>query len=289
MPTLHAHCPLCDSKYLNDLYLNVNGFTVTRCQACRLVFVKEKLATSELLVYYNQAGGEDYIYADPENVENLNYYFRKLGKMIEQQRPAGRILDIGCSAGYFLDVMKNWDCYGIEIPSIWADMARKKYGDHIHTGTLEDSNYPDEYFDVITLQDVFDHLTNPLGILALCRRILKPGGMIIIKVHNIECLYARLTGRNFYAIIPPSHLFYYSKNTLKLALEKSGFSFETSAFIGHTLFLKTIPYRLAQTNRSGLIFKMYQILDKTPLGNIKIQKNLHDIITVIGIKQPNNP
>ena len=288
MLTSHTCCPLCNSEHLNDLYLNVNGFTITRCLGCRLVFVKEKLTTSELLAYYNQTDGEDYIYADPENVENLNYYFRKLGKMIEQQRPPGRILDIGCSAGYFLDVMKNWDCYGIEIPSVWADMARKKYGDHIHTGTLEDSNFPDEYFDVITLQDVFDHLTSPLESLALCRRILKPGGMIIIKVHNIECLYARLTGRNFYAIIPPSHLFYYSKNTLKLALEKSGYSFETSAFIGHTLFLKTIPYRLAQTNRTGLFFKTYQMLDKTMLGNIKIQKNLHDLITVIGTKLPNN-
>ena len=288
MPTLHAHCPLCDSKHLDDLYLNVNGFTITRCQACRLVFVKEKLATNELLAYYNQADGE-YIYADPENVENLNYYFRKLGIMIEKQRPAGRILDVGCSAGYFLDVMKNWDCYGIEIPSIWAEMASAKYGNHIHIGTLDDSNYPDEYFDVITLQDVFDHLSNPLECLAICKRILKPNGMIVIKVHNIECLYARLVGRNFYAIIPPFHLFYYSKNTLKRALEKSGFSFQTSAFIGHSLFLKTIPYRLAQTNRSGIFFKTYQMLDKIPLGNIKIPKNLHDIITVFGVKQPDTP
>ncbi len=284
MPIFHTNCPLCDHKHISDLYLNVNGFTITRCHACGLVFVKERLTTNELIEYYNRTDGADYIYADPRNTENLSYYFRKLGKIIEQKIPTGRILDVGCSAGYFLDVMNNWERYGIEIPSTWADMAQKKYGNNIHIGTLEDSNYPDEYFDVITLQDVFDHLTNPLESLELCKRILKTGGMIIIKVHNIECLYARLTGRNFYAIIPPSHLYYYSKNTLKLALEKSGFSFDTSAFIGHTLFLKTIPYRLAQTNHSGFFFKLYQILDKTPFGNIKIQKNLHDIITVIGIK-----
>ena len=86
MSTLYMQCPLCDSKHLNDLYLNVNGFTITCCHACRLVFVKEKLTISELPEYYNQADGEDYIYADPENVENLNYYFRKLEKMIDQQR-----------------------------------------------------------------------------------------------------------------------------------------------------------------------------------------------------------
>jgi 2-polyprenyl-3-methyl-5-hydroxy-6-metoxy-1,4-benzoquinol methylase len=163
-------------------------------------------------------------------------------------------------------------------------MAREKYGDRIHVGTLEDSHYPDAFFDVITLQDTFDHLIDPFASLDLCRRILKPGGRIVIKVHNIECLYARVTGRHFYAIIPPSHLFYFSGDTLKLALEKHGFALELSTFIAHMLFLKTIQYRLARSNEQSLPYKIYQWLDKTPLGNIRIPKNLHDVITVIGVK-----
>ncbi|MBN1104989.1 MAG: class I SAM-dependent methyltransferase [Deltaproteobacteria bacterium] len=285
MPVFHQHCPLCDSVEMDDLYFNVNRFTIVRCRSCRLVFVKEKLSTGELAEYYNRIGDEDCVYADPENVENLNYYFHKLKDLIQRRIPGGRILDIGCSAGYFLDVMEHWERYGIEISSLWAEKARQKYGDRIHIGTFEDSKYPDEFFDVITLQDVFDHLANPLESLALCRRILKPSGWIIIKVHNIECLYACVTGRKFYAIIPPSHLFYYSDKTLRLALEKSGFSHEASTFIGHTLFLKTIPYRLAQTRQRGLAYRAYQILGRSSLGNVKIRKNLHDIITVIGMKK----
>lgn len=285
MQSLRKHCPLCESDCLSDLYFNVNGYTITRCQSCRLVFVREQITVHELIEYYNQSDGQDFIYADPENVSNLNYYFLKLRELLEKNIPQGRILDIGCSAGYFLDVMDGWERYGIEIPSMWAKMARKKYGDNIHVGTLEDSNYPAEFFDVITLQDTFDHLTNPLESLELCHRILKPHGRIVIKVHNIECLYARLSRRNFYAIIPPSHLFYFSKDTLKLALEKKGYALDVSTFIGHTLFLKTIPYRLSRSNQKSVFYKVYQLLDKSPFGKIKVPKNLHDIITVVGVKK----
>lgn len=267
------------------MYANVNGYTITRCLSCRLVFVREQVTIPELIQYYSQSDGEDFVYADPENVENLNYYFRKLKELIERRIPRGRILDVGCSAGYFLDVMSGWERYGIEIPSTWAEMARKTYGDHIHVGTLEDSHYEDGFFDVITLQDTFDHLVDPLDSLDRCRRILKPGGRIVIKVHNIECLYARLSGRAFYAIIPPSHLFYFSRKTLALALDKSGFAMETSTFIAHTLFLKTIPYRLSRSNQRSLFYKIYELLDRSPLGNIKIRKNLHDVITVVGVKR----
>lgn len=285
MRSIKEHCPLCESNRLQDLHANVNGYTITRCLTCRLVFVREEITVPELIEYYNQADGVDFVYADPENIKNLNYYFLKLKHLLEKSTPHRRILDIGCSAGYFLDVMEGWERYGIEIPSIWSEMACKKYGDNIHVGTLEDSDYPAEFFDVITLQDTFDHLTNPLETLELCHRILKPHGRIVIKVHNIECLYARLTGRSFYAIIPPSHLFYYSKNTLKLAFEKKGYTLEVSSFIGHTLFLKTVPYRLSRSNRKSFFYKVYQLLDKSPLGNIRIPKNLHDIITVVGVKK----
>jgi 2-polyprenyl-3-methyl-5-hydroxy-6-metoxy-1,4-benzoquinol methylase len=284
MQSLRQHCPLCESGRLSDIYCNVNGYTITRCLSCRLVFVREEITTPELIEYYRQSDGEDFVYADPENVKNLNYYFHRLRHLLEQLTPQGRILDVGCSAGYFLNVMDGWERYGIEIPSMWAEMARQTYGDRIHVGTLEDSHYPAEFFDVITLQDTFDHLVDPLESLGICRRILKLGGRIVIKVHNIECLYARLSGRRFYAIIPPSHLFYYSKATLKLALEKSGYALEVSTFIGHTLFLKTIPYRLSRSNQKSLFYKAYQLLDKSPLGNITVPKNLHDIITVVGVK-----
>jgi hypothetical protein len=73
----------------------------------------------------------------------------------------------------------------------------------------------------------------------------------VIKVHDISCLYARLTSKNFYAILPPYHLFYYSRKTLIRLLESTGFELGYASHIGHRLFLKTIPYRLARGKTSG--------------------------------------
>lgn len=82
-------------------------------------------------------------------------------------------------------------------------------------------------------------ITAAMGVLAKCHRALKPGGLIVIKVHNISCLYAKLTGPNFYALIPPSHLFYYNRQTLDLALGKAGFCTLETRYIGHLLRVAT--------------------------------------------------
>ena len=122
------------------------------------------------------------------------------------------------------------------------------------TGSFEDYPLREGYFDVVTLQDVFDHFRDPLPALEKCRRLLKQGGLIVIKVHNISCLYAKLTGRHFYAVIPPSHLFYYDGRTLAHTLSKAGFRVVNSRFIGHLLKLKTVFWRLSRSNTNSSIF-----------------------------------
>ena len=110
--------------------------------------------------------------------------------------------------------MPDWECHGNEITKHYGMTAREKYGENIFIGPFDDYPLREGYFDVITLQDVFDHIRDPLPMLEKCHRLLRPGGLIAVKVHNISCLYAKFTGKNFYALIPPAHLFYYDKQTL---------------------------------------------------------------------------
>src|SRR3990170_2160766 len=109
------------------------------------------------------------------------------------------------------------------------------------------------------------NLADPYSALRRCNRLLRPGGIVAIKVHNIACLYARLAGSHFYAIIPPFHITYFSERTLKMALERAGFAHKATTYVSHTLFLKTVPYRLAGTKRSGLAYGSYRLLDRLPL------------------------
>jgi 2-polyprenyl-3-methyl-5-hydroxy-6-metoxy-1,4-benzoquinol methylase len=261
---------------------NVNGYSIARCAQCTLVFVRNQITAEELGAHYT--GGVDEAY-DDGNRDCLDYYYKRLAVLIRRRFPKpGRILDLGCSRGWFLDVMSGWECHGNEIIASDAAAARERYGDNIVAGSFEDYPLRKDYFDVITLQDVFDHFRDPMPALAKCRSMLRPGGMIVIKVHNIACLYAKLTGSGFYAIIPPSHLFYYNRRSLSLALSKAGFQVVDSRFIGHLMKVKTIFWRLSRSNSESYYYRIYRNLDKSLLGELKIHKNLHDIITISAVK-----
>lgn len=249
---------------------------------CTQVFVQEKLSAEELAGYYAATKDDAYV---EDNADCLRYYYEKLAGLIAKRFPEpGRILDLGCSRGWFLDVMKGWECHGNEIVESDAAAARQRHGERIVTGAFEDYPLREEYFDVITLQDVFDHMRNPLEALEKCRKMLRPGGMIVIKVHNISCLYAKVTGAGFYALVPPFHLFYYDPKTLRQVLGKSGFKVVDSRFIGHILKLKTVFWRLSRADEGSLSYRIYKKLDGTGLGEFRLHKNLHDIFTMFAVK-----
>jgi 2-polyprenyl-3-methyl-5-hydroxy-6-metoxy-1,4-benzoquinol methylase len=278
---MYSACPLCEGTDLRQLW-KIESYSIAKCHACQLVFVLNQLTTEELSAYY--ASFEDEAY-DESNVECLNAYYEKLGGIIRSRFPKpGKLLDVGCARGWFLDSMPDWECHGNEIAVSYAATAREKHGDRIVVGPFDQYPMLEEYFDVITLQDVFDHIRDPLPMLEKCYRLLKPGGLIAIKVHNISCLYAKLTGRNFYAMIPPSHLFYYDRQTLGLTLKKSGFQVIDSKFIGHLFKVKTVFHRLSKGNENSAYHRLYKALDHSALGEIKFNKNLHDIITMLAVK-----
>jgi len=247
------------------------------------MFVQSKVAVEELARHYEQDSDPAY---EGDNLDCLNYYYGHLAKLIRQRHPqTGRLLDVGCSAGWFLDAMQGWECYGNEIAGLYGEAARQRYGDRVFLGAFEEYPLRPEFFDVITLQDVFDHMPDPIASLAKCRYMLKPNGLIVIKVHNISCLYARISVRYFYAIAPPSHLFYYNEETLTRILRKSGFQIIDSRFMAHVLKVRTAMIRLGQGDPKSRRYSVCRALAKSPLANFKIKKNLHDVITVMATRQ----
>ncbi len=283
----HTTCIVCGGRRLNEQF-QVKGFTIVKCQDCTLVFVKEMLSSEDLADAYSLRDA-DYVFTDPANIENLKYYYIRLRALIENRIASGRILDVGCSQGHFLDVMEGWQRCGIEMAKDDAEVAHQKYGDCIQSCTFEDYKCSPSFFDVITMQDVLDHMIDPIAALKKCLVILKPGGLIAIKVHDISCLFAKLSGSRFSAIVPPYHLSYFNRTSLRMALGRAGFHFLFHRYIGHLLFLKTIPYRLARENHKSPFYKIYSQLDKSALGNIRVRKNLRDIITVVAEKPGKEP
>ncbi len=283
---MHNVCIFCKSKKLAIRYV-VSDFHILQCKECGLSFVGEVLSKEELIPYYEKQKLDVSVYSDEANKENLKYYYSKIADHICQRVPTGKILDVGCSSGYFLDCMLEygWECHGIEMDARYAERARGKHGSHISGGALEEYECPQDFFDVISMQDVLDHLPDPLKALAKCHDLLKPGGLLIVKVHDVSSLYARITGSKYYAILPPLHLVYFDRRNLLAMLEASGFGVEQYEYFPHLLFLKTVLGWLSPENKRHVLSRICASLGSSLIGKIRIKKNLFDIVTVFAHKK----
>ena len=279
----HKECIICGSKILKKLY-SVNLYNIVKCNECSFQFVADKISISELEEFYENDASEmdDLTYVESDNVTNLNNYYKRLSKLINGKIQYGKILDVGCNAGYFLDCMDGWERHGVELVSTQANKAKEKYGEKIFNGPFEKYNCKNNYFDVITLQDVLDHMADPIDCLERCKLLMRPNGLIVVKVHNISCLFSKLSGSKFYAICPPIHLGYFNKKSLAEAFKRVNFQIDEYKFLPAHIFLKMVPYRMSKKNKASFWYFLYTILNNTRFGNIRIQKNLHDIITVFG-------
>lgn len=137
----------------------------------------------------------------------------------------GKILDIGCSYGFFLETAKKrkWDIYGVEINPTSGSYAKNKFGpDHIFVGKLENSHFKTRSFDVIALWDVVEHTDNPVVFLEEVKKFLKTDGIICIQSPNIDSFIARLKRERWDWLPPGDHIYYFTPKTLTGVVENAG-------------------------------------------------------------------
>jgi len=137
----------------------------------------------------------------------------------------GRILDIGCGRAWMLAKLKQlgWECYGTEWSETLVNLHRQNGLQVFREIDLRDCHFADQYFDVVTLWHVFEHIYNPSEILAEIRRVIKPGGLIVLATPDFGGLSARLARQSWFALDVPRHLYHYSHKTLPDMLEAAGF------------------------------------------------------------------
>lgn len=199
-----------------------NGFKIVRCAGCGLVFVNPRLNREGLRQVY----GQNYFLMHTEEgaFEMRMKMYEIERKEMESFGKSGRVLDIGCSGGFFLSILnERWQKFGTEINPVAAEEARKKFGLDVRVGMLDEIAYPDSYFDVVSLRGVIEHFADPFAHLVEIRRILKEGGVLAINTPNIGSLCARIYGDRFRLVAPPYHIYYFSTRTMIEMLKKAGF------------------------------------------------------------------
>jgi 2-polyprenyl-3-methyl-5-hydroxy-6-metoxy-1,4-benzoquinol methylase len=225
----NVKCILCGSSeaaayYQLADYLLERPEVLTRlvkCQQCGLVYQNPRPALNEMQLNYPSEYDSYAVIDHQSNSWLLNKAFEygiyKRCRVVTRRKSSGRLLDIGCSTGAFLRGMSKypgWELEGVEISSYAAEIGRNRFGLNIFIGTVEQADFPAQHFDVITLWDVMEHLHDPISSLTEISRILKPGGLLILRVPNLDSFDAHLFGPYWAGLDSPRHLYVFSQRTI---------------------------------------------------------------------------
>jgi 2-polyprenyl-3-methyl-5-hydroxy-6-metoxy-1,4-benzoquinol methylase len=147
-------------------------------------------------------------------------------KAIERYRQGGKLLDVGCAAGFLLDEARRrgWETRGVEVSRFALEYARWELNLDVFTGSLDAAKLSEQEFDVVVLYFVLEHLRDPLALLQEICRILKPGGLLSVAVPNIAGLYFLLNQEAWIAerVCHQSHFYEFSPRTLRRILARAG-------------------------------------------------------------------
>lgn len=152
-----------------------------------------------------------------------------------------RILDIGCGFGETLGYHKSRGCdvYGVEADEN-IQRVSEKFGYKIHIGLFDPADFPPQYFDYVTLDQVIEHVADPEIVLSGIARVLKSSGKVVISTPNANGWGANVFGRKWINWHAPYHLQFFSKQSIKIVAQKAGLILEQAKTITNSdwLFLQ---------------------------------------------------
>jgi len=244
-------CFLCGAEDFHPLYL-IHDCQLVRCPHCQAVFTREipsRLLKSSFYEedYFqnpafastdiNEYFGYDTYIPDQKNIQDK---FKICIRRIKKYQPSGKLLDLGCATGFFLDLARRhrFEVLGVEPSRFAGRKARELFGVPVIPRELREADLPTSGFDVVTLWDVIEHFANPRAELREINRILKPGGILGIITPNIGSPAARILKDKWLEIHRmPEHLIFFSARTLKRLLEETGFEILEAHSIGKKFYL----------------------------------------------------
>lgn len=215
-------CNLCGHAD-TEWYCRKDAIDVVRCRHCGLIFAATMQKNEDLLKHYSHDYFEPYLKTQSIH---LRKRFKKRLQEIKQMVFPGRLLDVGCGAGFFLKLAEDtgYTAEGVELSQYAAKYGRSRLGLRVFQGELDDAGFASDSFDIITLWHILEHVHDPRRFLAQVNALLKQDGLLAVEVPNIEGMAARAAGVYWELLAPKEHFYYFDSRTLKQYLEESGFS-----------------------------------------------------------------
>lgn len=270
-------CPTCGNTNSNDLFRKNSGL-YAYCQSCEHVFLKTSLKPELLLEFYTNYPTSSLDWHVNENDFYQRIYASGL-EMISSISDQNKILDIGCSSGFFLSIAKDkgFISSGIE-PNYLESSYAKNAGINIIGSTINDIPKT-QIFDVITMWDVLEHIDSPINYLKQLTRLLTPGGIVFVQVPTCDSLAARILRSECNMFDGIEHLTLFSSLSLDKAFTEAGFTLASKKTviseqfaISNYLNYEQDPYHPVQKSKESYLRDVvdFNQIEKHSLG-YKIQ------------------
>lgn len=225
-----AACYLCRGTALETIEQSAPPYRVLRCPSCDLRFVAPQPPEPLL------AGAYDEDYYRPWLIEQAaarRALWRRRLRRLQRLGAKGPLLDVGCGDGGFLRIAREagFEVQGTEFSAYAAAYIQRALGIQAAAGELQDVPLPDDAFNTITLWHSLEHTRDPLEVLRAARRLLRPGGLLVVAVPNardavFQRIYRMVRRRPPHLFSPTDrelHLFGFTANSLGTILARAGF------------------------------------------------------------------
>ncbi|MHB9035277.1 MAG: class I SAM-dependent methyltransferase [Armatimonadota bacterium] len=252
-------CNVCGSS-VSSILLSKGGHDVYHCGVCGLAFTWPQ----------PQAIADQYDASYFDLYRRRREFRLKRGdkrlRQIELIREPGKLLDIGCSLGYFVEAAndRGWQASGVEISPHASEEARKM-GLDVRTGVLEDAGYDNDSFDCVTMWDVLEHVPDPTSHMVEVNRILADGGLVVIGTPNLGHSRFRAQRENWRHLKPAEHIFYFMESSILPLLGKTGFDVVYPPIFGGRSFPGSVGAAL--------------------ISGVSRLVQLNDVLTIYGVKR----
>ena len=278
-------CPCCDRS---EWVPRWKGFVV--CRRCGLMTVNQRFPAEELKRFYQEdyfKGREyvDYVADKPAQQKTLRNHLRVVRGHV---RPGGRLLEIGCAYGFFLELVQEEyrGSIGVDVSSAGVAHARAR-GLQAQEGDLLDLRF-DQLFDGVCLWDTIEHLSNPREVVQRCAELLKPGGHLFLTTGDFGAVLPRLQGLRWRQIHPPTHLFYFTRQSFRELCPRVGLDVVRFSTVTVHRRLGSVFQALANFYSQSLTGRVASFaLRVTPRGllNWNFPLNLGDTLCLVARKK----
>ena len=208
-------------------------------------------------------------------------------------RPGGRLLDVGCGSGDWIMFMRGlgWQVSGNDFDAIAVKTARSR-GLEVECASLEQQNHPAGTFDAVTLSHVIEHVPDPVQTLAECRRILKPGGRLVLFTPNASSLSHRVFKQDWRGLEPPRHLHVFSTESMRPLLEHAGFqNISVRPHLARSVIYESLLLRRGRTSfaseagRSWTAEAYARLFNLVELCLIQWKPSAADCVAAVAVKE----